>query len=122
MTFTFDPSLLTQRDWVRADLGDTDAATALLSDEQIAAVLAAESGNRHAAKLCLAAQCEAFIVREPVKLDAAGAVYDYSQRLQSLAPLAAAWRTLEAARAALDATTEPAHQTGSVHVRARGVW
>ncbi|MEI8166698.1 MAG: hypothetical protein WCG26_09965 [Chloroflexales bacterium] len=124
MAFTFDPTLSTPRDWLRADLGDTDEATALFGDEQIAAVLAAERGNRHTAKLCLAAQAEAAMVREPVKLDAAGAVYDYSDRLTALKPLAAAWRALEAARAAVDATTPttPAHQTGSTHVRVRGVW
>lgn len=125
MAFTFDSTLSTDRDWIRADLGDTDSAVALVSDEQIAAVLAAETtagGNRQTATWCLAAQMVASIVREPVKLDAAGASYDYSQRLTALQPLAAQWRALEAERlAAADEPVRTARQP-SASVKAQGTW
>jgi hypothetical protein len=120
--FTFDPALSAPRDWLRADLGDTDEATAILSDAQIAAVLAAEGGDRHAAKLCLAAQCVAAIVRDPIKVDAAGEVTDYSDRLKALEPLAAQWRVLEAQRAAAATVTPSQARQTSVSVRARGTW
>lgn len=122
MAFTFDPNLTTDRDWIRADLGDTDEATALLSDEQIAAVLSAEGGSRHQAKLCLAAQMEAWIAQQPVRINVTtGESYDLSQRLVPLSPLAAAWRALEAARAAAaEATAEIPRAAASV--RATAVW
>ena len=60
MSFSFDPGLATNRDWIRADLGDTEATTAILSNEQIDAVLAVElalaDGSRQTATWCLAAQ------------------------------------------------------------------
>jgi hypothetical protein len=126
MSFTFDPALSTARDWLRADLGDTETATALLSDEQIAAVLAAElacaDGSRHTAKLCLAAQCVAVIVRDPIKVDAAGAVTDSSDRLKALEPLAAQWRLIEAQRAAATTVAPSQARPTSTSVRVRGVW
>jgi hypothetical protein len=42
MSFSFNPALPADLDWIRADLGDTESTTALLSNEQIAAVLAVE--------------------------------------------------------------------------------
>ena len=123
MTFSFAPALTTNRDWVRADLGDTEATTAILSNEQIDAVLAAElalaDGSRQTATWCLAAQALAVLAREPVKLDAAGGMHDYSERLKALAPLASAWRTLEAERATAASSTAARAQTTNVRARPR---
>lgn len=118
--------LVTDLDWVRADLGDTDQATAILSDEQINAVLAAElgreDGSRQTATWRLAAQAQAVIAREPVKLDAAGESHDYSQRLTTLAPLASAWRALEAARQAEGEAAAAARRQPTVSVPAEASW
>lgn len=126
MTATFNPALSTDRDWIRADLGDTEPATALLSDAQIDAVLAAElamaDGSRQTATWRCAAQAVAVIAREPVKLDAAGEVHDYSQRLAALAPLAAAWRTLDAARTAAAQATPATPRQPSASVTGKAVW
>jgi hypothetical protein len=123
MSATFNPALPTDRDWVRADLGDTDPATAILSDAQINAVLAAElalpDGSRQTATWRCAAQAVAVIARDPVKLDAAGEQHDYSQRLAALLPLAAAWRTLEAERIAEAGATR---RQPTVSVTGRAVW
>ena len=122
MTFSFNPALPADLDWIRADLGDTESTTALLSNEQITAVLTAEQaladGSRQTATWRLAAQALAVLTREPVKLDAAGAMHDYTERLKALAPLANAWRTVEAERLAAARTT-PTAQTVSVRARPR---
>jgi len=98
---TFDPSLSRDIDWIRAALGDTDPDTALLSDQQIEAVLISEQaqgGNRDTATFLLASQAVAAIVREPVRLSAAGEEHDYSQRLVVLQPLAEMWRMIQGRR------------------------
>ena len=123
MSVTFNPALATNRDWIRADLGDTDAATVILTDVQIDAVLSAElalpGGSRDTATWRCAAQAVAIIAREPVKLDAAGEQHDYSQRLAALQPLAAKWRALEAEREAAASRTP---RQPSVSVAAKAVW
>ena len=119
MSFSFNASLTTDLDWIRAELGDTDSAMAVLSDEQIAAVLTAESNVRYPALLCCAAQSVALIAKEPVKVDAAGAVYDFSQRLTALTPLATAWRATLANRAGGDGTQT---RQPTTNVTAKAAW
>jgi len=48
MTATYEPSLPTDRDWLRLTIGDTATASALLQDEEIDAVLT-EEANKHLA-------------------------------------------------------------------------
>lgn len=45
MSFSYDPSLSTDRDWVRFLVSDTEVATAKVQDEEIDAVLSEESGG-----------------------------------------------------------------------------
>lgn len=66
MAVTYDPTLATDRDWVRFLTADTDTTSALISDEEIDAVLSAESAaspaNRYfaAATILGFAQSRAF--------------------------------------------------------------
>lgn len=50
MTWTYDPGLPTDRDWVRLKIGDTDTADQILSDEEIDALLEDASSKEWAAR------------------------------------------------------------------------
>jgi hypothetical protein len=52
MTVSFDPTLATDRDWVRFKIGDATVATATLQDETIDAILAQEANKWFAAACC----------------------------------------------------------------------
>jgi hypothetical protein len=61
---TYDPELPSNRDHVRFLIGDTDTAAALLSDEEIDAVITAETATGDALKYYAAARClEALVTR-----------------------------------------------------------
>ncbi len=53
MTATFDPTLATDRDFVRQAIGDTDTSEAQLTDEAIDAFLSEESNKYRAAAMGL---------------------------------------------------------------------
>jgi hypothetical protein len=118
MAFSFDPTLSRDLDWIRADLGDTDADTALFADEQIVAVLTAE-GDRTIATYRLAAQAIALLTREPVRMTAAGEMHDYTDRLAALQPLATRWYQH---RDRLDAMQREQASRPSMTVRGEAVW
>ncbi|MDQ4119886.1 MAG: hypothetical protein M3209_00280 [Acidobacteriota bacterium] len=64
MAFTYNTSLEAPKDVVRLNLGDTIASGAYLSDEEINAVLTAESGNTDKATIRLAKNLAARFARE----------------------------------------------------------
>lgn len=88
MPATYDEQLSSDRDRVRAMLGDTDTTNALLSNEHIAAVLAAEGGV-HGAVAFLANELVATYARTPVRWTADGATFDLTERLLTWRRLAA---------------------------------
>lgn len=61
MSATYDPTLPTDRDWVRLLTGDSDTSAALLSDEEIDAIVAQEATDTSATgqslRLFAAARC-----------------------------------------------------------------
>ncbi len=59
MSFSYDPSLGTDKDWIRFRLNDTVEASAKLQDEEIEAINAEEANKHIAAADCL----EALMVR-----------------------------------------------------------
>ena len=86
MSATFDPNLSTDRDWLRAQLGDTAVvpeAAALQSDELIDAVLGAAS-DRTAALVSLAEMALAAIARQPVKVAGPELSVDYTGRAETI--------------------------------------
>lgn len=52
MSFSYDPALATDRDWVRFLLGDTTDTSAKLTNEEISAVLREEKNKYLAAARC----------------------------------------------------------------------
>lgn len=80
MTATYDSTLGATKDRVRFRLGDTDVDDALLSDEEIAAVIALKS-TEDAACLYLAKGLLARYGREPVKVTQDGQTLDFSARV-----------------------------------------
>lgn len=89
MAATYSSNLSATKDVIRFRLGDTDVAAALLSDEEIAAVLALKGDDQDAACLTLAKGLLARWSREPVKVEADGTKLDFSERVP-------AWRELVA--------------------------
>jgi len=83
---TYNDALLTDKDKVRASLGDTDMASPLMSDEHITAVLVVE-GSIMATVEQLAHELVARFGRQPVTIAAGDVRVDYSERL-------AVWREL----------------------------
>lgn len=63
MSFTYDNSLSTDKDWVRFLAGDTVEASAALSDEEIAALLAEETATGAAKKYFTAASALGSLMR-----------------------------------------------------------
>lgn len=53
MSATYDPTLATDADWVRFHTGDVNVASAVLSDEEIAAVLADIAADNGASGIAL---------------------------------------------------------------------
>ena len=84
MTATYSISLATAKDRIRLQLGDTDTAHAVLADETIAAILTLKSSDEAAALVMCAQASIAVIGREPVKVEADGASFDFSDRLKAL--------------------------------------
>lgn len=80
MTATYDDTLPTDKDRARAILGDTNTASALLSDEHITAVLALE-GSVSAGAAALADELIARFARDPVRITTGGDTVDFSGRL-----------------------------------------
>lgn len=83
----YDDTLPTDKDRVRAILGDTDTSDELLTDAHIEAVLTAE-GSVSAAVAWLADALVARFAQDPVRITADGVTLDYSRRIpvwQSLA-------------------------------------
>lgn len=95
MSFSFNAAAepMSAKDWCRSMLGDTQSATAVLSDEQILGALAAAGGDERRAIALpeLAAMAVAAIVREPVKIVGPDLTIDLSDRLVALKPLADQW-------------------------------
>jgi hypothetical protein len=87
MAATFDDTLPTDRDWIRAALGDTDTSNAWLSDERINAVLTAAANDRTVATLQLCEQLITLASQEPVEVSISGLSVDYSAQI-------AAWKDL----------------------------
>lgn len=52
MTATYDPTMDSDRDWIRAQIGDRNTAAAVLSDEEIDAIRAGEANRYLAAAAC----------------------------------------------------------------------
>src|SRR5689334_13658269 len=89
MATTYDETLPTDLDRVRAILGDTDvspAADALFTDEHINAVLIAE-GSLAAGVVFLAEELIARFGQEPVRVAVNGKTVDFSERITI-------WKTL----------------------------
>lgn len=64
MAATYDPTLPTDRDHVRFLIGDTNVSSAVLTDEEIAAVLGLETATGTALPFFAAARClEAIRIR-----------------------------------------------------------
>lgn len=81
MAATYSSSLLVAKDFVRFRLGDTDIDAALLSDEEIAAVLTFKGQVEDDACLYLAKGLLARYGREPVKVTQDGQTLDFSGRI-----------------------------------------
>jgi len=94
MAFTYLTERTRDLDLVRAAIGDVDAAAALLSDEEITAVLAS-TGSVAAAASQFAGELVLRFARKPVRLTADGTMLDYSERLS-------AWRALAASGGSSD--------------------
>lgn len=62
MSFSYDPTLPTNRDHVRLLISDTDSATALFSDEELTSLLADETATGQALKYFAAARCLEILV------------------------------------------------------------
>lgn len=116
-TYTFDPALSTERDWIRVTLGDVDMNAPLVSDEQIAAVRSAAL-TRDSAILSLAEQVIARLAQEPDSIAEAGITVSYRERLTALRALAGRLR----ASLAASATAGSSAPTHSRAVTNRGVW
>ena len=86
MTATYVNTLLTARDRLRFQLGDTDTADALLADEEIAAAVTIKT-TEDAALVYLAKGLLRRYARLPVKITADGASIDWGERV-------AAWREI----------------------------
>lgn len=69
MTWTYDPSLAAGRDKVRFYLGDTDSAAALMTDEEIAAMLALAGSEIEAAARCADSLAARYARRTSVSID-----------------------------------------------------
>jgi hypothetical protein len=82
MAATYSTALSTAKDRIRFRIGDIDVATAaLLSDEEIAAVLSLKSSDEDAACLMLAKHLLAKHGREVVKITQDGQTLDFSERI-----------------------------------------
>jgi hypothetical protein len=120
MTFSFDPTTTPLSDvhWARAMVGDTQEATALLSDELIGDTLSRYTSRAEALPE-VAAMCMAEIVREPVRVIAPDVTADYTDRLAALKPLADQWYARQE-RDQAGGTAAP--QRTSTAARVRPVW
>ena len=98
MTATYTNTLLTLRDRVRFQLGDTDTALVLLADEEIAAVLTLKSNVEADALVYLAKGLLRRYGREPVKITQDGQTLDFTGRI-------AVWQELVADASAAATTT-----------------
>lgn len=120
MSFSFDSTTTPLSDvhWVRAMVGDTQEATALLSDELIEDTLSRYTSRADALPE-VAAMCMAEIVREPVRVIAPDVTADYTDRLAALKPLADQWYAQQQ-RDQAEAVAAP--QRTSTSARVRSVW
>ena len=115
-TYTYDETLSSDRDVIRATLGDTDMSRPLLSDEHIAAV----QSRRTTVAATIAALASELVTRfalQPVRWEADGLKVDYGERLS-------VWRQLATAQSGGVATgvlTYPAfHPTPTADSITRG--
>lgn len=81
MAATYSSSLSAAKDVIRFRLGDTDTTAALLSDEEIAAVVILKGDSEDAACLYLAKGLLARYGREPVRVTQDGQTLDFSGRI-----------------------------------------
>lgn len=88
MAFSFNPSLSTDRDWVRLRIGDTDASWPLLQDDTIDAILAAHGNDRLRAALACARAIVAQLARQ-ADTDNTGLSVRASQRAEAYRKLVA---------------------------------
>jgi hypothetical protein len=118
MAATFDDALPTDRDWIRAALGDTDTSNAWLSDARIDAVLTAAANDRRVATLQLCEQLITLASQEPVEVTIAGLSVDYSAQI-------AAWKDLATRLRAEIAADQPGTQStraGSRSISHKVAW
>jgi len=80
MSATYKTTLLTARDRIRFRLGDVDVNRALLSDQEIAAVLTLKGGE-DAALIYLAKGLLSQFAHQPTRVSADGTVFDFSERI-----------------------------------------
>ena len=98
MSWGYNPTLPTARDWVRWRIGDTDSTDPLLTDEEIDAAVALE-GNRYLAAALSAESIAAKFAREADKRVGPLAI-SASQKAQTYTKLAKRLRTEIATRVA----------------------
>lgn len=87
MIASYADTLPTDKDVVRAMLGDTDVAAPLLSDPHILAVLGVE-GSVAAAAAFLAEELAARFAAQPVRVTGEGTTIDYTGRIEGWQRLA----------------------------------
>lgn len=99
MTATYDDTLPTAKDRIRAAVGDTDMTAALRTDEHIASVLALNVGDETAATADVAAGLAVEYAQRPDRISDDGTSISWGERVKT-------WLTLaETSRAAAVATT-----------------
>lgn len=92
MAATYNETLPTDLDKIRAILGDTDTTDAEHSDEHISAVLSIQ-GSMNAAISFLANELVARYASMPIKWSSDGTSMDYSNRLQVWKEIASSARS-----------------------------
>ena len=130
MSATYDETSSSDKDWIRAQLGDTTVepeTAAMHSDERILHVLALWPVNRSMALAQLAHEAAAEIRRKPVRVSAGtggqSASLDYSARIPGLEALAQPYVDWLNAQAAIP-DPPPVQPPGSAvgRIRAGGDW
>lgn len=98
MSATYNELHPTNKDRVRAALGDTDVTAALLTDEHINAMLTEYGYPLGQARL--AHELWARFVQEPVRISSFGDAFDLSKMIDVWRSLAAPWLAYEQSQAA----------------------
>lgn len=113
MSWSYDPTLTTDRDQVRFQIGDTDTADQLLSDEELDALLLLETSVDLAAARAADRLAIEFIRKADEVVDDLGQRVKYGNRAALFQKLATAARS----RVSVTATVPV-----STYARNQGVW